>query len=404
MPVGDAVATDGPRDPWAWDRIVLWWDVAAYAVLALTVLSLLLAGSRGRALAVQLVCVAVIALAYALVGARAARTRDRARALAYLAVVVVATTGAVTQGDVAVSLLFMAFAHAWMLTDSLRDGIVVVTALVVGTTLGIWGSAGWEDAALAQAAPQMGVTFVFVVALGLWVAFTMRQSEENARLVDRLRAAQAELAATQHAAGVVAERERLAREIHDTLAQGFTSVVMQAQAAGAALDRGDDGSVRERLATMETTARDNLAEARGLVAAFAPVPLQGATLTDALRRLAGRWAAETGARATVSADDVGALEPAEEVVLLRAAQEALANVRRHAGAASVRVTLRGGGGRPVELDVIDDGRGIDDDVAEGFGLRGMRERVTAGGGSLDVGPREDGGTAVHVRLPARSAS
>src|SRR5690606_19116211 len=91
-----------------------------------------------------------------------------------------------------------------------------------------------------------------------------------ARLVDELRATQAELARTSHDAGVLAERERVAQEIHDTLAQGFTSVVMLAQAASADLDRGAVDDARERLGLVESTARDNLAEARALAAARAP--------------------------------------------------------------------------------------------------------------------------------------
>ena len=121
----------------------------------------------------------------------------------------------------------------------------------------------------------MLVTLVFAIGLGLWFHVAMRRAEEHARLLDKLQATQTQLARTNHEAGVLAERERLAREIHDTLAQGFTSVVMQAQAATAALDVGDDGAVRERLHVVEDTARDNLAEARALVAAFAPVGAAG---------------------------------------------------------------------------------------------------------------------------------
>ncbi|QAY70063.1 sensor histidine kinase [Xylanimonas protaetiae] len=384
-----------------WDRLVVWWDVAFYVSLGLVALSLVFDGSWGRALTVQLVCVAAIAVAYALLGARAARRRDPAARWAYLAVLVVGLTVATAQGELASLLLFVAFAHAWMLSERRREGVAVVVVLTVGTFLAIWGSQGWTAPTLTDLAPQFLVTLAFAVGLGLWVARTMRQSAEYAALVDTLRAAQAELAATQHAAGVAAERERLAREIHDTLAQGFMSVVTQAQVASVALDRGADDVVRERLATMETTARDNLAEARALVAAFAPVPLQGASLVDALRRLAERWAAETGLRAVVEAGDVGPLAAGDEVVLLRAAQEALTNVRRHAGASAVWLTLDGGGAERVRLEVVDDGAGIPPGAPEGYGLRGMRDRVVAVGGTLAVTSGGDGGTVLTVLLPAR---
>lgn len=96
-----------------------------------------------------------------------------------------------------------------------------------------------------------------------------------------------------------------------------------------------------------------------------------------------------------------------EVVLLRAAQEGLANVRRHARARSVRLALRSSGqasGRSVELVVEDDGVGMTPQTAEGFGLRGMRDRVRSGGGEVSIGPAEGGGTRVVVRLPVPGAA
>ncbi|ACZ29646.1 histidine kinase [Xylanimonas cellulosilytica DSM 15894] len=399
---GDAPAPGGPFADWS--RVVVWWHVAFYVAVALVVLSLVTSSTPGRALVVQLACVAAIVVAYALLGARAARTREPVLTWAYLGILVAATIVAMAQGEIASLLLFVAFTHGWMLSERVRDGLVVTVALTVGTFLALWGATGWDPARLEDVVPPVAVTFAFAGGLGLFVARTMRQAEENARLVARLRAAQAELAATQHAAGVTAERERLAREIHDTLAQGFMSVVTQVQVASSALDRGDDAAARERLAIVEATARDNLAEARGLVAAFAPVSLQGGSLADALRRLAERWSAETGLRAVVeAADDVGPLAADEEVVLLRAAQEALTNVRRHAGASAVWLSLEGGGGAPVRLEVVDDGGGIPAATREGYGLRGMRDRVVAVGGALDVQAGDDGGTVLSVRLPARSA-
>src|SRR5690606_25870001 len=138
--------------------------------------------------------------------------------------------------------------------------------------------------------------------------------------------------------GMVAERERLAREGHDTLAQGYTSIVVLAQTAAAALP-GDPGAVADRLAGIEEVARENLAEARAMVAAFAPVALDSVTLVEALQRLAERFGRETGTVTRVDTTALGgalpALSRAEEIVLLRGAQEALANVRRHASATAV---------------------------------------------------------------------
>ena len=381
-----------------WDQQVRWWDAAFYVIVGLTAVALLLDGNRGPRLAVAYAAMGAIVVAYLLWGARAARTRDQRVAVVYLVVLVLGTGVTVSQGGVASLLMFIAFAHVWMLLESIRRGVVGCVLLAVSVSVGISARYGFDLAVVGEVVPQMLVTLVFAIGLGLWFHVSMQRAEEHTRLLITLQAAQAELARTNHEAGVTAERERLAREIHDTLAQGFTSVVMQAQAATAALDVGDDGAARERLHVVEDTARDNLAEARALVAAFAPVALQDASLPQALGRLGTRFTEETGLEVTVRADGVGALPPAIEVVLLRAAQEAFANVRRHAQARTVVVRLARDEGE-VALTVSDDGRGLGPDAVDGFGLAGMRDRVRSAGGRLAVGPGPDGGTTLCARVP-----
>ena len=395
-------------DPW--DRQVVWWDVGFVLIVVLTATAMALGGDVGpRELWTAYGAMAVLLVAYAAWGAPAARTRDQRRAIAYAAVLIACTAVAVAQGGLATFLLFASFTQLWMLLEPPRRAVVACVVLGVATTFAIAAQQGFDVPTLIQAAPQMGIAIAFSVLLGLWFAATMRRSEERARLLHELRQAQAELAESHHAAGVAAERERIAREIHDTLAQGFTSVVTQAQAATAALDRGEQDRARERLVVVEQTARDNLAEARALVAAFAPVPLQGSTLAEALRRLAERFTAETGTPVELDVAVVDGATPgggatghaASDVVLLRAAQEALANVRRHAGARAVTIRLtRDDGTAPdVRLEVTDDGRGLRPDHVDGLGLAGMRERVSAVGGTLAVEPGEGGGTRVAVQVP-----
>jgi signal transduction histidine kinase len=406
-PVARAADDDAPPpgSPFhAWERQVVWWDVAFAAIVTLTAVALPMDGVRGTSLVVAYAALAAIVAAYAAWGGRAARTRDQRYARVYVAVLVTGTATVVAQGGVGTFLLFIAFTHVWMLLEPIRHAVVACVVLGLAVTLAMGSSEGFEPGELVRLAPQMGVALVFAIGLGLWTSLTMRRADEHARLVHQLRAAQAELAASNHAAGVAAERQRMAREIHDTLAQGFTSVVTQAQAARLALDRGEQDAARERLRIVEATARDNLAEARALVAAFTPVPLQDSTLTEALRRLADRFAAETGTRVRLDVGGSGdtaeqpAHDAAADVVLLRAAQEALANVRRHADAREVTVRLDRDAGT-VRLEVTDDGRGLPPGHAEGMGLAGMRQRVSAAGGSLDVGPREGGGTRVRVAVP-----
>jgi signal transduction histidine kinase len=239
----------------------------------------------------------------------------------------------------------------------------------------------------------------FTVFFNGWVSRIIAQSAERAEIIDQLEATRSELAAAQHEAGRLAERQRLAADIHDTLAQGFTSVLMLIQAAQADLDDSHPQAARQ-LEIAARTARENLTEARALVADLAPAQLDGGTLPDALTRLA-RAPGVDGRKA--SFDLSGPPRPlpmATEVVLLRVCQEALANVRKHAGATSARVRL-GYDADAVCLEVSDDGVGFDPaGVSGGYGLRGMRTRVTEVGGMLTVDSAPGTGTRVSAVVPA----
>jgi signal transduction histidine kinase len=249
---------------------------------------------------------------------------------------------------------------------------------------------------------------VFSLGLGLWISRVLYQSAHRADLIEQLERTRAELAAVERERGVLAERERLAREVHDTLAQGYTSIVVLSQTAAAHLDT-DPAAARERLALIEEVARDNLEEARAMVAAFAPVALEDSTLVEALERLAERFTRETGLAVRVDTAALAgevALRRDEEVVLLRGAQEALTNVRRHAGASSVVVRLSVTGEserRQVSLHVEDDGIGFDGSAVRGSGLEGLRGRVAQVGGAVDVVSAPGEGTRVTLRVPAVGA-
>ncbi|PPK70497.1 signal transduction histidine kinase [Actinokineospora auranticolor] len=239
--------------------------------------------------------------------------------------------------------------------------------------------------------------------IGTFVHRVVTQSHERAALITELEDSRAQVAQLSHEAGVAAERARLAGEIHDTLAQGFTSIVALVQAAESEVDR-DSAKVRHALGLAARTARENLAEARALVAALAPTALGEGSLTDALRRLAERLAAETGAATSFHTEgDPSGLPTGVEVVLLRAAQEALANIRKHAGAESVSVDLchtpTG-----VTLTVSDDGAGFDPGApAGGYGLRGMRARAEQVAGTVTVHSAPGSGTTLTVSVPTAAA-
>lgn len=214
---------------------------------------------------------------------------------------------------------------------------------------------------------------------------------ENARLHETV-VEQARLA------GVQQERQRLAREIHDTIAQSLAATLAQLQAAQAEEDP------RARLARATELAREALAEARRSVLDLSPAALNGAThLRDALADLVRRWDGEHRAAARLHVTGPARqLHPEVEATILRVAQEALANVAKHADATQVRVTLTYDE-EDVILDVRDDGAGFDlrdTPAAASFGLRGMRQRAERLAGVLDVESSPGAGAAICLRLPA----
>jgi signal transduction histidine kinase len=238
------------------------------------------------------------------------------------------------------------------------------------------------------------------------------QNEERRQALSRLEAAQvenaglhAQLLAQAREAGVLDERARMAREIHDTIAQGLIGIVTQLEAADQARTRPTD---RDRhLENAERLARESLAEARRSVEASMPGALESGTLPEALADVAREWSALNGIPADVTVTgNVIALHPEIEVALLRTAQEALSNVARHAGATRAGLTLSFIGD-VVTLDVRDDGVGFvaggADGERSGFGLVGMRQRVARVAGSLAIESEPGGGTAVSARVPAIAA-
>jgi signal transduction histidine kinase len=249
------------------------------------------------------------------------------------------------------------------------------------------------------------ISVVFGTLFALWLTRIIDQSYERRRLIEQLEATRGELAEAEREGGRLAERQRLARDIHDTLAQGFVSIVLQLQAAEAELPEDAD-EARNHLERARRTARDNLAEARRLVWDLRPEALSAAPLGEALGRLAGRVAEETGLAATATV--TGTPQPLSadtEVTLLRVTQEALANVTRHAGAGRVAVTLSYMDGEAA-LDVRDDGAGFAPTADGhgpngGLGLRGMRERVEALGGRLAVESAPGRGTTIAVTVPVQ---
>jgi signal transduction histidine kinase len=297
---------------------------------------------------------------------------------------------------------FLAFAlcpQCFQLNASLRRamGFVIAFNCVAGLTT-VLDSRTAESVASAAGIVLFAIAFSWVFSR--WTARVIEQSYERGELIAQLEAAQAELGAVSHEAGVLAERQRLATEIHDTLAQGFLSIVTLVQAAQAAEPAG---AVAEHLELALATARDNLAEARTLVTALAPASLDDGGLPGALARAARASGQAAGFEPCCAAEGpVRPLPTSTEVVLLRVCQESLANVSKHAAATRVDVRLRYAAAA-VELSVTDDGRGFlpapEGPPGTAFGLRGMRERLRQAGGTLTVTTAPGRGTTVRAEIP-----
>ncbi|MDQ3862822.1 MAG: GAF domain-containing sensor histidine kinase [Actinomycetota bacterium] len=221
---------------------------------------------------------------------------------------------------------------------------------------------------------------------------------ENMRLVEEARQT-----------GVLLERQRLAREIHDTLAQGFTGIITNLSAAQLAQPPASaNGASTHHLEVAKRIARESLAEARRFVWALRPEWLDRRSLSEALDKLAMEWSEETGVEArTVVTGVPRALLPEVEVALFRTAQEALTNISKHARAERANVTLSYMNDRVV-LDIMDNGVGFEparlqerlgtQDVG-GFGLVAIRERIKQLGGTLRVESKPGEGTTLAAELP-----
>ncbi|WP_347350330.1 sensor histidine kinase [Intrasporangium sp.] len=279
---------------------------------------------------------------------------------------------------------------AAVLLSPLRDGGGLAVADILGPVIG-------AVVALAISRGQQQLVRVAIERQRL-VESLIRAQQEAAVLHD-------ELAAEQRSSGILAERTRLSRDIHDTLAQGFSSILLLARAGQA---HTDPERLHDLLGQIESSAVANLTEARRVVGALAPEDLESRGLPAALRRQVDALSEVSGIPTELHVDgDLTALPTATEVALLRTAQGALANVRRHADARRVVVTLTDAG-EAVRLDIVDDGRGFDaagwaaraaSPVDGGYGLRAMRSRLRELGGELQVESQPGEGTALSAQLP-----
>lgn len=274
----------------------------------------------------------------------------------------------------------------------------------VGAVAAIAGVA--QGSSLPRDTPLGLAAFVAIIAINIvvmcgycWIQWTSDEvSVERARALAEISALQEQLVRQARQAGVQDERARMAREIHDTLAQGLIGIITQLEAA----DTAKPADRRSHLDAASALARESLSEARRSVAALRPEALDNARLSDALVDVAKSWSARTGTTVQVTTTgSPAAISSDAETALLRAEQEALANVAKHAHATRVGVTLSYLDGE-VALDIRDDGAGLRGSATTadgGFGLVAMRERIEQLGGSVQLESDDGQGTTVSVRVP-----
>ena len=347
--------------------------------------------SRGVAWAT----LAVMTAAYVSIGRRA--LRDETRALPFAIVLIVGSGVLVACSPSLAVVQAITFPLLWSITESKRLAIIANVALAVSVAGGFLVAEGLGRDSVTQAIAIQSISLVGSLALGIWITRIAELSHERQRLLDELTASQSQVAALSRDSGIVSERERLAREIHDTIAQDLTGLVMLTQRARREL--ASDTASDATLELLEQSARSVLAETRGLVAGGAAMGVEHGGIRDALGRLAERFSRETGVTVGVEAADGPALDRDTEVVLLRIAQEGLANVRKHANAESAALTLGFDAGTAT-LTVSDDGEGFDATSRPGgFGLDGMRDRLALVGGTLHISTQPHSGTTLVATLP-----
>jgi len=382
------------------------WSTAVIGTVVLLAVFLLLAELSPWQITLGLGGLALLVAGWFVFGFSRADAADGAPAL--VAVTVLATGMIVTAYPTLAIVQALAYPIAWMFMPTFWSAVAANGAVALAVGVGLTLSLGTTPDALGQTALTVGISLAFSLAMGVWIAQLMRLGEERGRLLTELQDAQEEIAALNRDAGAGAERERLARELHDTIAQDLTGLVMLAQRA-----RREEGRRDKTLALIEESARTALGETRALVAAGAAVaggaspdggPSSELELPQALERLAARFQRETGVRVSVETlRDTPELDRDREVVILRCAQEAVANARKHAGAATISIALSSQDGC-ARLVVEDDGCGFDPAAAsDGFGLPGMAERLALVGGALAVDSAPGRGTVLTASVPVTAA-
>lgn len=364
--------------------------------LGLTLLVVVRAVLVPTAASLSAIIVAAVLIATYALGAVIARARQRPLTALWVALLTAEWIGLVWLTPDAAYLVFpLCFLYLHLLGRGWGTAVVCISTAIAIVALGV--HIGWSVGGVVG--PIVGAGVALLIGLGYQAL--AREAVEREQLMHDLLATRGQLAATEHEAGVLAERARLAREIHDTVAQGLSSIQLLLHAAERA-DPDRPGIEHVRLA--RDTAVENLAEARRFIRELTPPALEEQGLGGALRRLAStHWAAQ-GLTVSVQVSDEVHLPMHVQTALLRIAQGAIANVIQHARAERATIALTTAGSS-VQLRISDAGTGFDVRSAptgaarsDSFGLQAIRERVDQLGGVLTLDSEPGKGAALTVDL------
>lgn len=232
--------------------------------------------------------------------------------------------------------------------------------------------------------------------IGAFISSIIKQSTDRQRLIDDLTQSRANLMRVEREAGRLNERQRLARDIHDTLAQHFTSIIMHLAAA----KHSNFGTVQTQVQQAEESAREGLDEIRRIVWDMQPEQIEKASLIEAVEELAARWSAENSVQVKMKVTGTPrSLTSSAETALLRISQEAMHNINKHAQAKKVNITFSYMEDLFV-MDIADDGLGFEPSkIKNGFGMKTMRDRAEELSGTLTIESEQGIGTAIAVSIP-----
>jgi signal transduction histidine kinase len=321
----------------------------------------------------------------------AARQASLAVAMGFIGFIAVLMGLACFGGPEAAMFQFIAHPLVWTYSRSFRQAVFNSTLLTVGVGVGSAFTTGW-----AVAAGMAALSLAFSIAIGSWLSHWIKLARQRAELIAELRATQESAQELEYQAGKQAERARLAREIHDTITQNLTGIVLATQRVRRG---GSDVDIAEQFAVIEELAASALTEARSLVSGQPSAA--AADLVASVQRLGVSFQRETSVVVSVHAELAEPLDTETGVVLLRCVQESLANVRNHAQAHHVSISLDSDAAC-VTLVVADDGIGLaaagEPNSGHGHGIANMTERVGLAGGTFAVTETAPG-TVVRVSLP-----